>query len=82
CDPDVLSEVSYSNSYPNDMINQDVQEMPYYEQTHSDDYPDNKINSDSNIIPYSQYQQESQDVGIQDSNSSAPNDLLVLSLVE
>ncbi|GKF77934.1 hypothetical protein Tco_0230404, partial [Tanacetum coccineum] len=52
-DPDVLSEVSYSNSYPNDMINQDVQEMQYFEQTH-----------------------------IEDTNSSAPNDLLVLSLVE
>ncbi|GKC29761.1 retrovirus-related pol polyprotein from transposon TNT 1-94 [Tanacetum coccineum] len=47
CDPDVLSEVPYSDSYPNDMINQD-----------------------------------SQDTGIQDTNSSTPNDLLVLSLVE
>ncbi|GJZ09668.1 hypothetical protein Tco_0543951 [Tanacetum coccineum] len=54
-DHDVLSEVPYSDSYPNDMINQDVQEMPYSEQTHIDDYPDNKINYDSNIIPYSQY---------------------------
>ncbi|GJT29186.1 hypothetical protein Tco_0909461 [Tanacetum coccineum] len=38
--------------------------------------------SDSNIIPYSQYLQELQDASIQDTNSSAPNDLLVLSLVE
>ncbi|GJZ27988.1 hypothetical protein Tco_0572635 [Tanacetum coccineum] len=53
CDPDVLSEVPYSNFYPNDMINQDVQEMSYSEQTHVDDYPDNEINSDINIIPYS-----------------------------
>ncbi|GKE25379.1 retrovirus-related pol polyprotein from transposon TNT 1-94, partial [Tanacetum coccineum] len=82
CDPDVLSEVPYFDSYPNDMINQDVQEMPYSEEIHIDDYPDNEINSDSNIIPYSQYLQESQDAGIQDTNSSAPNDLLVLSLVE
>ncbi|GJV51661.1 hypothetical protein Tco_1447402 [Tanacetum coccineum] len=51
CDPEVLSEVPYSDSYPNDMINQDVQEMRYSEQTH-------------------------------DTNPSAPNDLLVLSLVE
>ncbi|GJX30813.1 hypothetical protein Tco_0240668 [Tanacetum coccineum] len=43
---------------------------------------DNEITSDSNIIPYSQYMQESQDAVIQDTNSSAPNDLLVLSLVE
>ncbi|GKC11976.1 hypothetical protein Tco_1008758 [Tanacetum coccineum] len=52
CDSYVLSEVPYSDTYPNDMINQDVQEMSYYEQTHID------------------------------TNSSAPNDLLVLSLVE
>ncbi|GKG60094.1 hypothetical protein Tco_0609758, partial [Tanacetum coccineum] len=51
CDPDVLFEVPYSDCYPNDMINQDVQEMPYSEQTHIDDYLDNEINTDSNIIP-------------------------------
>ncbi|GJV16774.1 hypothetical protein Tco_1362097 [Tanacetum coccineum] len=82
CDPEVLSEVPYSDSYPNDMINQDVQEMQYSEQTHIDNFQDNEIHSDSNIIPYSQYLQESQDAVIQDTNSSAPNDLLVLSLVE
>nr|GEU97258.1 hypothetical protein [Tanacetum cinerariifolium] len=49
CDPEVLFEVPF-RFYPNDMINQDVQEMQYSEQTH-------------------------------DTNPSAPNDLLVLSLV-
>ncbi|GJS51791.1 retrovirus-related pol polyprotein from transposon TNT 1-94 [Tanacetum coccineum] len=82
CDPEVLSEVPYSNSYPNDMINQDVQEMHYSKQIHIDDFQDNEIHSDSNTISYSQYQQESQNAVIQDTNSSAPNDLLVLSLVE
>ncbi|GKE13962.1 integrase, catalytic region, zinc finger, CCHC-type containing protein [Tanacetum coccineum] len=82
CDSDVLSEVPYSDTYPNDMINQDVQEMSYSEQTHIVDFPDNEIHSDRNIIPYSQYLKETQDAGIQDTNSSAPNDLLVLSLVE
>ncbi|GJT61449.1 hypothetical protein Tco_1004982 [Tanacetum coccineum] len=82
CNPEVLSEVSYSDSYPNDMINQDVQEMQYFEQTHVDDFEDNKIHNGSNIILYSQYLQESQDAVIQDTNPSAPNDLLVLSLVE
>ncbi|GJT00108.1 retrovirus-related pol polyprotein from transposon TNT 1-94 [Tanacetum coccineum] len=48
CDSDVLSELSYSDTFLNDMINQD----------------------------------ESQNAGIQDTNSSAPNDLSVLSLVE
>ncbi|GKB53993.1 hypothetical protein Tco_0904746 [Tanacetum coccineum] len=81
CDSDVLSEVPYSDTYLNDMINQDVQEMLYFEQTHIVDFPDNEITSDSNIIPYSQYLQESQDAVIHDI-TSAPNDLLVLSLVE
>ncbi|GKA09141.1 hypothetical protein Tco_0688472 [Tanacetum coccineum] len=82
CDSDVLSEVPYFDSYPNDMLNQDVQEMLYSEQTYIDDFPDNEIHSDSNIIPYSQYLQESQNAGIQHTNSFAPNDLSVLSLVE
>ncbi|GJZ07939.1 hypothetical protein Tco_0542222 [Tanacetum coccineum] len=82
CDSDVLTEVPYSDSFPNDMLNQDAQAMTYFEQTHIVDSPDNEIHIDSNIIPYSQYLQEIQDAGIQDTNSSAPNDLLILSLVE
>ncbi|GJV70310.1 hypothetical protein Tco_1485819 [Tanacetum coccineum] len=82
CDLEVISEVPYSDSYSNDMINQDVQEMQYSEQTHIDEFQDNEIHSDSNTIPYSQYLQESQDAVIQDTNSSASNDSLVLSLVE
>ncbi|GJY63029.1 integrase, catalytic region, zinc finger, CCHC-type containing protein [Tanacetum coccineum] len=82
CDPEVVSKVPYSDSYPNDMINQDVQEMQYSEQTHVDNFKDNEIHSGSNIIPYSQYLQETQDAVIQDTNPFAPNDLLVLSLVE
>nr|GEY82441.1 hypothetical protein [Tanacetum cinerariifolium] len=53
CDLEVLSEVPYSDSYPNDMINQDVQEMQYSEQTHIDNFQDNEIHSDSKIILYS-----------------------------
>nr|GEV12137.1 hypothetical protein [Tanacetum cinerariifolium] len=60
----------------------DVQEIQYIEQIHINDFQDNEIHSDTNIILYFQYLQESQDVVIQDTNSSAPNDLLVLSLVE
>nr|GEZ02444.1 hypothetical protein [Tanacetum cinerariifolium] len=82
CDSDVLSELQYSDTYLNDMINQEVQEMSYSEQTHIVDFPDNEITSEINIIPYSQYLQESQYAGIQDMNSSTPNDLLDLSLFE
>ncbi|GJU21500.1 putative reverse transcriptase domain-containing protein [Tanacetum coccineum] len=78
----VLSEVPYFYSYSNVMLNQDVQEITYSKQTHIVDSLDNEIHSDSNIIPYSQYQQDTQDASIQDTNSSAPNDLLILSLVE
>ncbi|GKG55664.1 hypothetical protein Tco_0574558, partial [Tanacetum coccineum] len=42
CDPEVLSKVPYSNFYLNDLINQDVQEMQYSEQTHVDDFDDNE----------------------------------------
>ncbi|GKB78591.1 integrase, catalytic region, zinc finger, CCHC-type containing protein [Tanacetum coccineum] len=52
CDPEVLSGVSYSDSYPNDLINQDVQEMQYSEQN---DFEDNEIHYGRNIIMYSQY---------------------------
>ncbi|GKA08926.1 hypothetical protein Tco_0688257, partial [Tanacetum coccineum] len=64
CDLDAHSKVPYSNTYPNDMINQDVQEMSYSEQTHIVDFPHNEITSDSDIIPYSQYLQESQDAAL------------------
>ncbi|GKB75831.1 hypothetical protein Tco_0942726 [Tanacetum coccineum] len=63
-DYDVLSQVPYSDTYPNEMLNQDVQEMTYSKQTHTVDFPDNEINSDINIIPYSQYLQESQDAAM------------------
>ncbi|GKD73183.1 hypothetical protein Tco_1331465 [Tanacetum coccineum] len=43
CDPEVLSKVPYSDSYLNDMINQDVQKMQYPEQTHVDEFQDNEI---------------------------------------
>nr|GEU94553.1 putative reverse transcriptase domain-containing protein [Tanacetum cinerariifolium] len=43
CDLDVLSEVSYSDTIQNDMINQSVQELQYSKQLPIVDYPDNKI---------------------------------------
>ncbi|GJS29031.1 retrovirus-related pol polyprotein from transposon TNT 1-94 [Tanacetum coccineum] len=41
-----------------------------------------KITSDSNIIPYSQYVIESQQPVVQNSNSSAQQDALILSVIE
>ncbi|GKB29011.1 hypothetical protein Tco_0868412 [Tanacetum coccineum] len=41
-----------------------------------------KITSDSNIIPYSQYLSETQQETVQNSNSSAQQDVLILSMFE
>ncbi|GJX22217.1 hypothetical protein Tco_0226662 [Tanacetum coccineum] len=79
---DVLSEVPHSDNTYNDMLNQSVQEMPYSEQTHLVNYPENEITSDSNIIPYSQYLLETQNAAVQDTNSSAQQDAMILSVFE
>ncbi|GJZ92366.1 hypothetical protein Tco_0664431 [Tanacetum coccineum] len=79
---DVLSEVPISDNTHNDMLNQSVQEMPYSEPSHFVEHPDNEIHSDSNIIPYSQYLIESQNAYVQDTNSAAQQDALILSVFE
>ncbi|GKA85130.1 hypothetical protein Tco_0806784 [Tanacetum coccineum] len=71
CDSDVLSEVPYSDTFQNDMINQSVQELQYSEQAPIIDYPDNEITSDSYIIPYSQYLEETQQAIVLNTNTSA-----------
>nr|GEW26485.1 hypothetical protein [Tanacetum cinerariifolium] len=60
----VLFEVPHSENTHTDMLNQNVQEMSYSEQTHLVYYPEDEIHSDSNIIPYSQYLIESQNVNV------------------
>ncbi|GKA21704.1 hypothetical protein Tco_0701693 [Tanacetum coccineum] len=79
---DVLSEVPNPDITHNTMLNQSVQEMQYY--VHSDyvEHPDNEITSDSNIIPYSQYLLESQNPVVQDTNSFAQQDAMILSVIE
>ncbi|GJY53904.1 retrovirus-related pol polyprotein from transposon TNT 1-94 [Tanacetum coccineum] len=79
---DVLSEVPYSDNTHNDMLNQSMQEMPYFEQTHLVNYPENEITSDSNIIPYSHYLLKTQNAAVQDTNSSAQQDAMILSVFE
>ncbi|GJU96132.1 hypothetical protein Tco_1320888 [Tanacetum coccineum] len=78
----VLSEVPYSDNTNNDMLNQSVQEMPYYEQLHLVVYLENEITSDNNIIPYSQYLLETQNAVVQDTTSSAQQDAMILSVFE
>ncbi|GKC17459.1 retrovirus-related pol polyprotein from transposon TNT 1-94 [Tanacetum coccineum] len=43
---------------------------------------ENEITSDSNIIPYSQYLLETQNTAVQDTNSSAQQDAIILSVFE
>ncbi|GJV11412.1 retrovirus-related pol polyprotein from transposon TNT 1-94 [Tanacetum coccineum] len=79
---DVLSEVPHSNNTNNDMLNQSVQEMPYSEPSHFVENPENEIHSDSNIILYSQYLIETQNTAVQDINSSAQQNTMILFVFE
>nr|GEU58621.1 retrovirus-related Pol polyprotein from transposon TNT 1-94 [Tanacetum cinerariifolium] len=79
---DVLSEVPHSEHTNNDILNQNVQDMPYSKQTHLVNYPKTKVTSDSNIIPYSQYLLETQNAAVQNINSSAQQDVMILYVFE
>ncbi|GJT34330.1 hypothetical protein Tco_0924749 [Tanacetum coccineum] len=78
----VLSEVPIYDNTNNDMLNQSEQEMSYSKPSHFVEHLENEIHSDSNIIPYSQYLIESQNAVVQDTNSSAQQDALILSMFE
>ncbi|GJS13537.1 retrovirus-related pol polyprotein from transposon TNT 1-94 [Tanacetum coccineum] len=79
---DVLFEVPIFDNTNNDILNQSMQEMPYFESSHFMEHPENDIHSDSNIIPFSQYLIESQNAVVQDTNSSAQQDDFILSVFE
>ncbi|GKC61570.1 hypothetical protein Tco_1089168 [Tanacetum coccineum] len=77
-----LAEVHNPANVDTNMINQAVQAMPSSEQSSIVNHSETKITSDSNIIPYSQYVIESQQADVQNSNSSAQQDALILSVIE
>ncbi|GKC34462.1 retrovirus-related pol polyprotein from transposon TNT 1-94 [Tanacetum coccineum] len=79
---DVLSEVPIFDNTNNDMLNQSVQEMPYFDPSQFVEHSKNEIHSDSNIISYSQYLIESQNAAVQDTNSSTQQDAMILSVFE
>ncbi|GJV13298.1 hypothetical protein Tco_1354839 [Tanacetum coccineum] len=60
------------SSYGSDVL------FEYFDQNPIDDYPNNEITNDSNIIPYSQYLQETQNAVVQDTNSSAQQDAMII----
>ncbi|GKC08762.1 hypothetical protein Tco_1000372 [Tanacetum coccineum] len=79
---DVIAEVHNPDHIDNNKINQDVQARLSSEQSSVMNHSETKITSDSNIIPYSQYVTESQQAAVQNSNSSAQQDALILFVIE
>ncbi|GJZ45531.1 hypothetical protein Tco_0593127 [Tanacetum coccineum] len=79
---DTLTEVHNPDNVDNNMINQGGQVMLSSEQSNVVNQSKTEITSDSNIIPYSQYVTESQHAAVQNSNSSAQQDALLLSVTE
>ncbi|GKD61709.1 integrase, catalytic region, zinc finger, CCHC-type containing protein [Tanacetum coccineum] len=79
---DALAKVHNPDNVDNNMINQVVQVMSSSEQSSVVNHSETEITSDSNIIPYSQYVTESQQAAIQNSNSSAQQDALILFVIE
>ncbi|GJU56745.1 hypothetical protein Tco_1234511 [Tanacetum coccineum] len=79
---DVLPEVNNQDNMDNNMINQAMQAMPSSEQLSVMNHSETEITSDSNIIPYSQYVAESQHAVVQNLNSFAQQDALILSVIE
>ncbi|GKC23801.1 integrase, catalytic region, zinc finger, CCHC-type containing protein [Tanacetum coccineum] len=79
---DALAEVNNHDNVDNNLMNQVVQAMSSSEQSSVVNNSETEITSDSNIIPYSQYVKESQQTAAQNSNSSAQQDALILSVIE
>ncbi|GKB58308.1 retrovirus-related pol polyprotein from transposon TNT 1-94, partial [Tanacetum coccineum] len=77
-----LAEVHNHDNVNNNMINQVVQVISSSEQSNVMNHSETEITTDSNIIPYSQYVIESQQAVVQNSNSSAQQDALILSVIE
>ncbi|GKF64776.1 hypothetical protein Tco_0188224 [Tanacetum coccineum] len=81
-DSDALAEVHNHDKVNHNMINQAVQAILSSEQSNVVNHSETEITSDSNIIPYFQYVIESQQAAIQNSNFSAQQDALILSVSE
>nr|GEX88388.1 hypothetical protein [Tanacetum cinerariifolium] len=77
-----LDGVRNHDNVNHNMINQAVQVMSCSEQSNIMNHSETEITSDSNIIPYSRYVSESQQEAVQNSNSFAHQDALILSKEE
>ncbi|GKD85534.1 hypothetical protein Tco_1356688, partial [Tanacetum coccineum] len=82
-DSEVLSVVPIHDNYlDNHLIDQNVQQMQYSEQTvfNNETYID--ITSDSNMISYEQYLKETKYAVVQDTSSSAQQDAMIMFVIE
>ncbi|GKF25564.1 hypothetical protein Tco_0081458, partial [Tanacetum coccineum] len=79
---DALVEAHNHDNVNNNMINQVVQAMSSSKHSNVMNHSETEITNDSNIIHYSQYVIESQQIAVQNSNSSAQQDALILSVIE
>ncbi|GJR07296.1 retrovirus-related pol polyprotein from transposon TNT 1-94 [Tanacetum coccineum] len=79
---DALVEIHNHDNMNNNMLNQAVQAMSSSEHSNVVNHSETKITNDSNIIPYSQCVIKSQQAAIQNSNSSAQQDAMILSMIE
>ncbi|GJT00646.1 hypothetical protein Tco_0821815, partial [Tanacetum coccineum] len=77
-----LIEVHNHDNMNNNVVHQAVKVMPSSQQSNVVNHSKTKITSDNNIIPYSQYVIKLQKVTVQNSNSSAQQDDLILSVIE
>ncbi|GJW67358.1 retrovirus-related pol polyprotein from transposon TNT 1-94 [Tanacetum coccineum] len=79
---DALTEVHNQDNLNYDLFHQSEQIMTSSEQSNDVSQSETDIISDSNIIPYSQYLSETQQETVQNSNSSAQQDVLILSMFD
>ncbi|GJX35399.1 hypothetical protein Tco_0246956 [Tanacetum coccineum] len=79
---DALTEVLNPDNLNYDLFNQSEQIITSSEQSNDVSQSETEITSDSNIIPYSQYLSEAQQETVQNPNSSAQQDVLILSMFE
>nr|GEW26450.1 hypothetical protein [Tanacetum cinerariifolium] len=78
---DDFAEVHNQDNVTHNMIHQDVQAMPLFEQSNIVNQSEAKITSNRNIIPYSYYVSESQHTTIQNLNFPTQQDELILSMI-
>ncbi|GKB15624.1 hypothetical protein Tco_0849547 [Tanacetum coccineum] len=81
-DSATLSEVPMHDNYlDNHVIDQNVQEMQYYEQPIFNNDTDIDLTSESNMISYEQYLKETENTVVQDT-SSAQQEEMIMSVIE